>query len=120
MYIVLLNYYLLIDVDYSIVLSLDVLLNYFRFLIDMVFIFVLEVYEQYLVGCIFIGVNFDGVDGCVVIKRNGGIVFVQDLVEVSVDIMLLFVIKVVRVDGVLFIYEIVGCLVKMGVWSNVL
>lgn len=62
-YIVLVDYYLLVEVDRSFVLDFSEKVYYSWLSIDVVFEFVCDVYGSNMCGILFFGVNLDGVVG---------------------------------------------------------
>lgn len=72
------NYHLLVETDRTFTLTVDERVNYARPSIDVLFETAAEAFKEELIGVVFTGANFDGAQGLLSIKENGGLTIVQD------------------------------------------
>ncbi len=72
------NYHLLIESDLSFSLSVDVPVNYSRPSIDVLFESASDALGAQLCAVVLTGANEDGAQGASVVRRQGGLVMVQD------------------------------------------
>jgi two-component system chemotaxis response regulator CheB len=72
------DYHLLIDAGRTFSFSVDEPVKFSRPSIDVLFESAAEVYRDRLVGVVLTGANDDGAIGARAIRRNGGLVLVQD------------------------------------------
>ena len=72
------NYHLLIELDRTLSLSTDALINLARPAIDVLFETAAEAYGSRLIGVVLTGASSDGSLGLKAIKRYGGFALVQD------------------------------------------
>jgi two-component system chemotaxis response regulator CheB len=71
------DYHLLVEDD-RFALSVDARVQFARPSIDVLFESVAEGYRDRAIGIVLTGANADGAEGLAAIKRNGGVVIVQD------------------------------------------
>lgn len=72
------GYHLLVENDRRFALSVDERVSYARPSIDVLFDSAAEAYRETLIGVILTGANSDGAEGLARIRRNGGLVIVQE------------------------------------------
>jgi two-component system, chemotaxis family, protein-glutamate methylesterase/glutaminase len=96
------DYHLLIEQDGSFSLDASEKINYSRPSIDVSFESAALVFKKNLMGILLSGANSDGVDGLKVIKKNGGLIVVQDPLSAVVSYMPQQAINNVAVDIILF------------------
>jgi two-component system chemotaxis response regulator CheB len=107
------DYHLLIEYNETMVLSKDEKVNYSRPSIDVLFESASDVYGGSLVGILLTGTNDDGVDGLRTIKKNGGIVIVQDPAEAEFKEMPQEAINRCKTDFVVSLNQILEYLKKL-------
>jgi two-component system chemotaxis response regulator CheB len=95
------NYHLLVELDKTLSLSTEALVNYSRPSIDVLFESAADTYTDRLVGIILTGANPDGTNGAARIKELGGLIIVQDPETAEAKAMPMAVIKHVQVDHIL-------------------
>jgi len=101
------NYHLLVEVEQRLSLNVDEKVNYSRPSIDVLFETAAETYSSGLIGIVLTGANHDGALGLQCIKRNGGLVIVQDPLDAEVPIMPQAAIAATEVDYVLSLADII-------------
>jgi two-component system, chemotaxis family, protein-glutamate methylesterase/glutaminase len=106
------DYHLLVDYDETIALSKDEKVNHSRPSIDVLFETAADVYGKYVAGIVLTGTNDDGVSGLKMIKKNGGLVIVQDPEEAEYKEMPQEAIKRCKTDFIFSLQEIVEFLKK--------
>ncbi len=72
------NYHLQVEMDHSLSLSVDPLVNWSRPSVDVLFETAAEAYRDKLVGVVLTGANSDGSRGLVRVKQLGGLVVIQN------------------------------------------
>lgn len=72
------NYHLQVEMDQTLSLSIDSLVNWSRPSIDVLFETAADVYREKLVGVILTGANNDGSKGLAKVKQFGGLAVIQD------------------------------------------
>jgi two-component system, chemotaxis family, protein-glutamate methylesterase/glutaminase len=107
------NYHLLVDEDHTLCLSTDEKVNYSRPSIDVLFETAADVYREKLVGIILTGANEDGTQGMKKIKRNGGLLIVQDPASAESAHMPAAVVRQMAVDYILPLSEIAPFLERL-------
>lgn len=100
------NNHLIINPDKKFMLNKDKKVNYARPSIDLLFESAAEEFGFMLIGVILTGANYDGAFGAKMIKKNCGIVFVQDPSDAEVPSMPEAAINNTKVDFVLPLLEI--------------
>ncbi len=81
------GYHLHVEPDRTLRLSVDAPVHYARPSIDVLFRSAADVFRDRLVGVVLTGANDDGAEGVKYIKRQGGLVLVQDPATAYVDTM---------------------------------
>lgn len=100
------NYHLLIEEDKTISLSVDEKVNFARPSIDVLFESAVDAYRGSLVGIILTGANSDGVYGLQLIKKNGGMIIIQDPVTAEVSYLPKAAVDAVEADYILPLEDI--------------
>ncbi len=100
------NYHLIVEEDRTISLTTDDPVNYCRPSIDILFDSAAETYASKLIGIILTGANNDGTNGMKNIKKNGGLLVVQDPTTAEASTMPSSVITQTKVDYILSLKEI--------------
>ncbi|MFA6483646.1 MAG: chemotaxis protein CheB [Bacteroidales bacterium] len=100
------DYHVLIESDHTISLSNEEKVNYSRPSIDVLFETASWAYGKRLVGIILTGANWDGAAACEIIKKNGGMIVVQDPKTSAVSRMPESAIERVKPDYILVLEEI--------------
>ncbi|MBI9070941.1 MAG: chemotaxis protein CheB [Melioribacteraceae bacterium] len=95
------NYHLLIESDKTFCLSVDQRINYARPSIDVLFYSASDVYKSRIISVVLTGANSDGAKGARYIKKNGGLVIVQDPATAYIEVMPQSVIDICEVDFIL-------------------
>lgn len=104
------NYHLLVENDYTVVLSKDEKVNFSRPSIDVLMESASDIYGKDLTGIILSGTNSDGTLGLKRIKQNGGISIVQDPSEAEYNEMPASAIRQSKIDYILPLSGIVELL----------
>lgn len=86
-YIVPADYHLLFENKKNMSLDSSEKMNYSRPSIDVTFKSAAEIYGEKLIGILLSGANADGVEGLAYIKKNNGLVWIQDPETAEVDYM---------------------------------
>lgn len=100
------DYHVLIEIDRTISLSNEEKVNYSRPSIDVLFETASWTYGSRLIGIILTGANWDGAAGSEIIKKNGGMIIVQDPKTATVARMPESVIERIRPDQILPLKDI--------------
>ncbi len=79
--------HIVVETDFSINIDTSPLVQYSRPSIDVLFLSAAEVYKRNLLGIILTGSNEDGSLGLQNIKKNGGLVVIQDPKDASISRM---------------------------------
>lgn len=108
------NFHLLVEENFSLSLTTEKRLNYARPSIDILFQTASYAYKNKLIGIILTGANNDGSEGLKMIKKHGGLTFVQDPETAEVNSMPLNAIKSSKVDFILNLKEISQKLNELG------
>lgn len=86
-YIVPADYHLLFENKKNLSLDSSEKMNYSRPSIDVTFKSAAEIYGEKMIGVLLSGANADGVEGLAYIKKNNGLVWIQDPETAEVDYM---------------------------------
>ena len=81
------NYHLLIEENKTFALNVDEKVSYARPSIDVLFESAADVYLNKLIAVVLTGANSDGTEGAKYIKKNGGIVVVENPETAIADVM---------------------------------
>ncbi len=95
------NYHMMVEMDRTLSLSIDLPVNFSRPSVDVLFETAAEVYKEKLVGVIMTGANNDGSMGFKKIKQSGGLLVVQDPKTATTPQMPLAAIAAAKVDHIL-------------------
>ena len=104
------DYHLLIEKDKSLSLDNSDKVQFSRPSIDVTFQAAADIYKDKLLGIILSGANSDGAAGAACIKRNGGLVIVQDPATAQIPYMPQYAIDQTMVDQIISLNEIAGYL----------
>ena len=100
------DYHLLVETDRTTSLTNEEKVNYSRPSIDVLFETAAWAFKERLIGIILTGANWDGAAGSEIIKKNGGLIIVQDPATAAVSRMPEAVIARIKPDQILQIEEI--------------
>ena len=100
------NYHLLVERDGTLTLSVDLLVNFARPSIDVLFESAADAFGPNLIGVILSGAGSDGAKGLKIIQDKGGLAIVQDPADAEADPMPRSALAAVRADHVLVLKEI--------------
>lgn len=107
------NYHLLIEKNYTLMLSADEKVNYSRPSIDVLFESAAEVYTSRLTGILLTGTNSDGSKGLKRIKELGGKTIVQEPRDAVFPEMPASALKLITPDEVLTLKQLAVFLEKL-------
>ncbi len=107
------NYHLLVEQDHTFSLSNDMLVNYSRPSIDLLFESAARVYKEKLIGIILTGANKDGAAGIVNIKKHKGLTIAQDPQSADYDMMPQSAIETGCVDYIMNIEKLLNFLLSL-------
>ena len=102
------DYHLLIEKDKSLSLDNSEKVQFSRPSIDVTFQSAADIFKDKLLGIILSGANSDGAAGVAAIKKNGGLVIVQDPASAQIPYMPQQAIAHTKVDQIISLYEIAG------------
>lgn len=105
------GYHLLIEKNQQFALSEDKPVKSVRPSIDVLFSSAAEVFENSLIAVILSGANSDGADGMKIVKELGGLCMVLDPEKTEFNTMPLAAIKVIEVDYIASLDDIISLLV---------
>lgn len=107
------NYHLLVERGGVLALSVDPPVNFARPSVDVLFESAAGAFGSMLIGVILTGAGFDGSNGLLKIKQNGGVTVVQDPADAEMDSMPKSALKLVKVDHIAKLNEIPGLLTRL-------
>lgn len=81
------NYHLLVGRDFRLALSIDPPVNFARPSVDVLFETAAEAYGAGLIGVQLTGAGFDGSKGLLKVRKNKGVVIIQDPADAECDAM---------------------------------
>jgi len=81
------NYHLMVEHDHTLSLSADEKVNYSRPSIDVLFYTAADSFKSKLIGIVLTGANDDGSRGLLAIKKNNGLIIVQDPLDAETPTM---------------------------------
>ncbi len=108
------DYHVLVD-DGHLTLSTEARVLYARPSIDVLFESAAQSHGARVIGVVLTGASRDGADGCQAIKRNGGVVVVQEPASAESKLMPSAALAAVEVDRVLLLRQIAPFLVLSSV-----